>query len=72
MLKTWLLPAALVAIAILVAVYIYSENTRYYLEAERIRGIVYKIDRKTGSMWMIVGERELPVGADPVEKGAVP
>jgi hypothetical protein len=55
--KTVLGIILIVAITAIVGFYIYSENTRYYMQPTG-EGIVYKIDRKTGKTWIILGPEE--------------
>ena len=58
--KTFVWAIALVLFAGLIGFYIYSQNTRYYLQSAG-KGIAYKIDRKTGKTWLIAGGREILV-----------
>ena len=50
-----------VSATMLVGVYIYSKNTRYYIQtASPVQGtiVAYKIDRKTGQTWQIIDGKE--------------
>ena len=71
---TWLILVMLIlAAAALVAFYVHSENSRFYL----ISGgdnLIYKIDRRTGKTWVILGSGAFEViepQEDEPEKQAV-
>lgn len=62
--KTVFVSIIIIAVSILVGFYIHTQNTRFYLQSTG-KGIAYKIDRKTGQTWLIVGDRqELIIGSD--------
>jgi hypothetical protein len=58
--KTVILTILIVLLGLLLAFYIYSENTRYYIQSTA-KGVAYKIDRRTGRTWLIAGGREVLV-----------
>jgi len=55
--KTILWVVAIIAIGLILGFYIYSQNTRYYIQSTA-SGAGYKIDRKTGRTWVIYGGSE--------------
>lgn len=62
--KTVILMVVIVVTALLIGLYIYSENTRYYIQSTG-QGEAYKIDRKTGKTWLVVRDSEFLVeGSD--------
>ncbi len=46
-----------ICLALISAIYIYSEKQRYYL-VNTDKGPIYKIDKQTGQTWKIVGNKE--------------
>ena len=59
----WIMIALIITVAatVLVGVFIYSENTRYYIQTASLgEGVIaaYKIDRKTGQTWQIIDGKE--------------
>ncbi len=70
--RTVLAVVVILVAGFLVAFYIYSQNTRYYIESS-IGTPPYKIDRKTGRIWVLYGERQqLVEGSDSPTKRRSP
>jgi hypothetical protein len=70
--KTVILIVVVIATALLIGFYIYSENTRYYIQSTA-KGVAYKIDRKTGKTWLVAGGREVLVkGSDSTTESQSP
>lgn len=55
--KTVVWTVAIIVVGLVFGIYIYSQNTRYYIQSSAI-GNAYKIDRKTGRTWMVAGGHE--------------
>ncbi len=55
--KTAILIVAILSATALISFLIYTENTRYIIQSTS-KGVAYKIDRKTGQTWLIVGSQE--------------
>lgn len=52
--KTAIWTVAIIVVGLVLGFYIYSQNTRYYIQAAA-SGVAYKIDRKTGRTWLLHG-----------------
>ena len=55
--KSLLIIVFIVSIAVIIIFHIYTQNTRYYIQTTSF-GRAYKIDRKTGKTWLILGGKE--------------
>ncbi len=56
--KTTIWIAAIIAIAAVLAFYIWSSHNRYYIMTSS-KGVVYEVDRKTGKSWALIGSRKI-------------
>jgi hypothetical protein len=56
--KTVIAVAAIVAVACLIAFYIWSSHNRYYIMT-RSQGVAYEVDRKTGESWRLYKDRKI-------------
>lgn len=56
--KTAIWVTAIVAVAGVIAFWIYSSHNRYYIMTSS-QGIAYEVDRKTGNSWALIGERKI-------------
>lgn len=65
--KTIVYSVAIVVIGLLVGFYIYIDNTRYSLQSTA-KGVAYKIDRRTGKTWLVVGKEERLVKSETEEQ----
>lgn len=61
--KTVIAVAAIVAVAFLIAFYIWSSHNRYYIMMGS-QGIAYEVDRKTGESWRLYGNRKIAQQGD--------
>ena len=51
--------ATIIAAAIVIATYIYVSHTRYVFSNTSSQGaVVYKMDRSTGQVWIIIGPKQ--------------
>ena len=59
--KTLISIVITLSLLVIIIFVIYSQNTRYYIQTAS-EGVAYKIDRKTGKTWMIMGNTHALVG----------
>lgn len=57
--KTIIAVVGIVAVACLIAVYIWSSHNRFYIMTGS-QGVAYEVDRQTGKSWMLRGARKIP------------
>jgi hypothetical protein len=57
--KTVVAVVAVVAVACLIGLYIWSSHNRFYIMTGS-KGVAYEVDRKTGESWMLYGDRKIP------------
>ena len=63
--RYFLMIASAVVVALLAGLYGCAQNDRYHIQSTS-KDLLYKIDRKTGKVWVIFGGREkLIEGAKP-------
>ncbi len=56
--KTVVWVVAIIAMATVVAFYVWSSHNRYYIMTSA-KGIAYEVDRKTGKSWALIGNRKI-------------
>lgn len=57
--KTVIAVVGVVAVASLIALYIWSSHNRFYIMTGS-QGVAYEVDRKTGESWMLYGASKIP------------
>lgn len=63
--KYLLIVTTIFSVTVLIGFYLYLDNSRYYMTVTGSR--VYKLDRKTGKMWLVVGNKEVPISPPVVQ-----
>jgi len=57
--KTVVAVVAVVAVACLIGLYIWSSHNRFYIMTGS-KGVAYEVDRKTGESWVLYGALKIP------------
>ncbi len=65
--KTVLTTSVIIAAALVFSVYLNTEGKRYHMETAN--KLLYKLDRKTGMLWLIFGGQAKPIGTPAKEPG---